>query len=48
MLLVLDSNPMPISSRVDRVSATGTVDSGSNLGRATPKTIKVSIHSLSA
>ena len=35
----------PISGRVDRASATETVDSGSIPGRVIPKTIKIGIHS---
>ena len=38
----------PISGRVDRASATGTVDSGSIPGRVIPKTIKIGIHSFPA
>ena len=34
-----------ISGRVDRASATETVDSGSILGRVKPKTVKIGIHS---
>ena len=37
-----------ISGRVDRVSATDTVDSGSIPGRVKPKTIKISNHSFRA
>ena len=35
----------PIRGRVDRASATETVDSGSIPGRVIPKTIKIGIHS---
>ena len=35
----------PISGRVDRASATETVDSGSIPGRVKPKTIKIGIQS---
>ena len=38
----------PISGRVDRASATETVDSGSIPGRVIPKTIKIGIHSFPA
>ena len=38
----------PISGRVDRASATETVDSGSIPGRVIPKTIKTGIHSFPA
>ena len=38
----------PISGRVDRASATETVDSGSIPGRVKPKTIKIGIHSFPA
>ena len=38
----------PISGRVDRASATETVDSGSIPGRVKPKTIQIGIHSFSA
>ena len=37
-----------ISGRVDRASATETVDSGSIPGRVKPKTIKIGIHSFTA
>ena len=37
-----------ISGRVDRASATETVNSGSIPGRVKPKTINIGIHSLSA
>ena len=39
---------IPISGRVDRASATETVDSGSILGRVKPKTIKIGIQSFLA
>ena len=38
----------PISGRVDRASATETVDLGSIPGRVKPKTIKIGIHSFPA
>ena len=38
----------PNSDRVDRASATETVDSGSIPGRMKPKTIKIGIHSFPA
>ena len=38
----------PIGGRVDRASATDTVDSGSIPGRVKPKTIKIGIHSFPA
>ena len=38
----------PISGRVDRASATETVDSGSIPGRVIPKTIKIGIYSFPA
>ena len=38
----------PISGRVDKASATDTVDSGSIPSRVKPKTIKVGIHSFLA
>ena len=38
----------PISGRVDRASATETVDSGSIPGWVIPKTIKIGIHSFPA
>ena len=38
----------PISGRVDRASATETVDTGSIPGRVKPKTIKIGIHSFPA
>ena len=38
----------PISGRVDRASATETIDSGSIPGRVKPKTIKIVIHSFPA
>ena len=38
----------PISGRVDRASATETVDSGSIPGRVIPQTIKIGIHSFPA
>ena len=37
-----------ISGRVDKASATETVDSGSIPGRVKPKTIKIGIHSFPA
>ena len=37
-------NRLPISGRVDRASATETVDSGSIPSRVKPKTIKIGIH----
>ena len=37
-------NTIPISGRVDRASATETVDSGWFSGRVKPKTIKIGIH----
>ena len=39
---------LPISGRVDRASATETVDSGSIPGWVKPKTIRIGIHSFSA
>ena len=39
---------VPISSRVDRASATKAVNSGSIPGRVKPKTIKIDIHSFPA
>ena len=39
---------LPISGRVDRASATKSVDPGSIPGRVKPKTIKNGIHSFSA
>ena len=38
----------PISGRVDRASATETVDLGSIPSRVKPKTIKIGIHSFPA
>ena len=38
----------PISGRVERASATETVDTGSIPGRVKPKTIKIGIHSFPA
>ena len=38
----------PVGGRVDRASATDTVDSGSIPGRVKPKTIKIGIHSFPA
>ena len=38
----------PISNRLDRASATGTLDSGSIPGRVKPKTIKIGIYSVYA
>ena len=38
----------PIGGRVDRASATETVDSGSIPGRVIPKTLKIGIHSFPA
>ena len=40
--------PNSISRRVDRTSATETVDSGSISGRVKPNTIKIGIHSFAA
>ena len=42
------SSSKPISGRVDRASATETVDSGSMPGRANSKTIEIGIHSFLA
>ena len=39
---------IPISGRVDRASATETVDLGSIPGRIKPKNIKIGIHSFPA
>ena len=44
----IQKHKIPISGRVDRASATGTVDSGSIPGRVKPKTIKIGIHSFPA
>ena len=41
----LDFNCLSIGGRVNRASATKTVDSGSILGRVKPKTIKIGIYS---
>ena len=48
VLIDNSSNSKPISGRVDRASATETVDLGSIPGRAKPKTIKIVIHSFPA
>ena len=40
--------PFTISGRVDRASATETVDSGSIPGRFKPKTIEIGIHNFPA
>ena len=48
MFGVLLANGALISGRVDRASATETVDSGSIPGRVKPKTIKIGIHSFPA
>ena len=42
---VVESRGQPISGRVDRASATETVDLGLIPGRVKPKTIKIGIHS---
>ena len=42
------TGPKPISGRVDRASATETVDSDLIPGRVKPKTIKIGIHSFTA
>ena len=48
VLIDNSSNSKPISGRVDRASATETVDLGSIPGRVKPKTIKIVIHSFPA
>ena len=48
LYLMLKQMLEPISDRVDRASATETVDSGSIPGRVIPKTIKIGIHSFPA
>ena len=42
------NNPIPISGRVHRASATEAVDFGLILGQVKPKTIKNDIHSFPA